>query len=48
MVKNISLNNDYPKSGKQSAYCAYDNEPKSVSGKRFNTFVITPEIALIY
>lgn len=38
-----SLNNDYPKSGSNLA--AYDNEPKSVSGKRFNTFVITPEKA---
>lgn len=40
-----SLNNDYPKSGSNPGIAAYDNEPKSVSGKRFNTFVITPEIA---
>lgn len=40
-----SLNNNYPKSGEYPGIGDYDNNPKSVSGARYNTFVITPEIA---
>jgi hypothetical protein len=40
-----SLNNNYPKANLYPGIDKYDNRPNDVSGKRFNKFIITPEIA---
>jgi len=40
-----SLNNNFPNAKQYLGLDKYDNSPNDVGGKRFNKFIITPEIA---